>query len=191
MKKLLSLFAVTALFATMLTGCGPQIGVPSSTGSADTTDTGAAVQSETTGPAQPLAGASVVLKLSHGDNDSSMLKNTWNCYARVFKKSIELYSGGEMTLEIYPNDSLGSTTSCLEQCSQGTIDIALSAAVGALSGWVPDVSVFDMPYLIDDIDVCNLVCEGAIKDELSAELQNTANMRLLSLIQTDFRNIDT
>lgn len=190
MKRFLSLLAAAALFSTMLTGCGPQTGVPSGTGGADA-NTDVAAQSETTGPAQPLAGASVVLKLSHGDNDTSMLKNTWNCYARVFKKSIELYSGGEMTLEIYPNDSLGSTTSCLEQCSQGTIDIALSASVGALAGWVPNVSVFDMPYLIEDIDVCNLVCEGEIKDELSAQLQSAANMRLLSLIQTDFRNLDT
>ena len=96
-----------------------------------------------------------------------------------------------MSVDIYPNDQLGGTESCLEQCSQGTLDIALSASAGALSGWVPNTSLFDVPYLIDDMDACNLVCDGAIKDDVSADLQAAANMRVLSMLQTDFRNDDT
>lgn len=193
MKKLFALMMVLAMTCSMLAGCGVVQSPPAESSSPTTTETTtpAASSSETMKPAQALEGASLVLRMSHGDNDTSMLENTWNCYARVFKKSIELYSGGEMTLDIYPNDQLGGTTSCLEQCSQGTLDIALSAAVGALSGWVPNVSVFDIPYLIGDIDACNIVCEGEVLDYLSEELQDAANMRLLTMIQTDFRNLDT
>ena len=39
--------------------------------------------------------------------------------------------------------------------------------------------------------MCNLVCAGEILQELSAELQAAANMRLLTMVQTDFRNVDT
>ena len=183
MKKLISSVVALSLLSALLTGCNVVTNTPSSTVSTQT--------SESSQPAEPLEGASIVLRMSHGDNDTSMLENTWNAYARVFKKSLELYSGGEMTVEIFPNDQLGGTTSCLEQCSQGTLDIALSASVGALSGWIPNACIFDIPYLIDDIDVCNLVCDGEILQELSAELQAAANMRLLTMVQTDFRNVDT
>ena len=183
MKKLISSVVALSLLSALLTGCNVVTNTPSSTVSTQT--------SESSQPAEPLEGASIVLRMSHGDNDTSMLENTWNAYARVFKKSLELYSGGEMTVEIFPNDQLGGTTSCLEQCSQGTLDIALSASVGALSGWTPNACIFDIPYLIDDIDVCNLVCDGEILQELSAELQAAANMRLLTMVQTDFRNVDT
>ena len=189
MKKFFALIMTIVMTTMTLTSCGVVQTQPSDNSDAEPSTT--VSTSETTGPAKPLEGATTVLRMSHGDNDTSMLENTWNCYARVFKKSIELYSGGKMTVEIYPNDQLGGTTSCLEQCSQGTLDIALSAAVGALAGWVPNVAVFDIPYLIDDIDVNNLVCQGAILDELSEDLQAASNMRLLSMIQTDFRNLDT
>lgn len=193
MKKFMSLMMALAMTLVLLAGCGVVTTQPSDANndtSSDTPET-AAPSSEVTAPAQALEGASLVLRLSHGDNDTSMLENTWNCYARVFKKSLELYSGGEITLDIYPNDQLGGTTSCLEQCSQGTLDIALSASVGALAGWVPNVAVFDIPYLIDDMDVCNMVCQGEVLDALSEDLQASANMRLLSMMQTDFRNLDS
>lgn len=122
MKKLISSVVALSLLSALLTGCNVVTNTPSSTVSTQT--------SESSQPAEPLEGASIVLRMSHGDNDTSMLENTWNAYARVFKKSLELYSGGEMTVEIFPNDQLGGTTSCLEQCSQGTLDIALSASSG-------------------------------------------------------------
>jgi tripartite ATP-independent transporter DctP family solute receptor len=195
MKRLISLLMALAMTAAILTGCGVVTTKPTEgtgAGSAGSSSGASTTTSDNTStPAQPLEGASLVLKMSHGDNDTSMLENTWNCYARVFKKSLELYSGGEITLDIYPNDQLGSTTSCLEQCSQGSLDIALSASVGALAGWIPNASVFDIPYLIGDMDVCNLVCQGEVLNDLSTGLQKTAHMRLLSMMQTDFRNLDT
>lgn len=190
MKKVISRIMILAMLGTLLAGCGV-VQTPPSTSSASSGNSTAGAEGGTSGPAQPLEGAATVLRMSHGDNDTSMLENTWNAYARTFKKFVEIYSGGEMTLEIYPNDQLGSTTSCLEQCSQGTLDIALSASVGALAGWVPNVALFDVPYLIDDMDACNLVCQGEILDDVSEDLQASANMRLLSMMQTDFRNLDT
>lgn len=202
-KRLTRVLAVAVSTMLLLSACGGVVtnepasntqqaaSTESSAGGGTEEATTSGGGDETSQPARPLDGASVVLKIGYSGNDTSMLRDTWNCYARVFKKSLELYSGGEMTLECYPNDQLGGTTSVLEQCSQGTVDIALSAAVGSLAGWVPNVSIFDMPYLVDDIDVCNLVCQGEIFEEISSELESAANMKLLSMIQTDFRNIDS
>ncbi|WP_293008842.1 MULTISPECIES: TRAP transporter substrate-binding protein [unclassified Oscillibacter] len=185
-KRPLSILAML-LIATLLTGCGivqntPTVGGPS-------TADGATAIGDT--QSLPLAGASIVLKISHTDNDASMLSNTWNCYARTFKSFLETYSGGEMSAEIFPNSQLGDETSCVEQCSQGSIDIVLGAASGNLASWVPDFNVFDIPYLVDNLDAFNLVCQGTLLDELNTQLGAAGNMRVLSLMATGFRNLDT
>ena len=182
-KTAKGLIAFLIGISMILTACNVTPNAPSN-GSAPTT--AGVVQ-----PAVPLEGASVVLKVSHPDNDSSLLEHTWNCYARVFKNSVEIYSGGEMTCDIYPNDQLGDLTSCIEQCSQGTIDVALSAATGNLASWIPNINIFDIPYIIGDMDVCNLVCEGEVYQDLSTALDKAANMRIMSMFQTGFRNVDT
>ena len=141
-------------------------------------------------PPQPLSGAKITLRVSHPESDTNML-NTWNCYARVFKNSIEVYSGGEITCAIYPNDQLGDLTSCIEQCSQGTLDICLSPGSGNLATWVPDLACFDIPYLIDDTDTANLVLQGPVVDMINEQLAPKANMKLMSIFTTGFRNIDS
>lgn len=185
-RKILCIFAAFMMLA--MTGCGLVQNTPTTTTADSTADGATAI-----GDAQslPLEGASIVLRISHTDNDSSMLSNTWNCYARTFKSYLETFSGGEMSAEIFPNSQLGDETSCIEQCSQGTVDIVLGAASGNLASWVPDFNVSDIPYLVENLDACNLVCQGEILNELNAELKDAGNMRVLSLMATAFRNLDT
>ena len=189
MKKIGSRILAAALAAVMALAMTACSSITPNAGSATTTTLGGTDASSA--PATPLAGASVVLKVSHPDNDTSMLGNTWNCYARTFKNSLEIYSNGEMTCEIFPNDQLGDLTSCMEQCSQGVVDVCLSPATGNLASWIPNINVFDIPYIVGNMDACNLVCEGDIYRELSDQLHDVAHMRLLSMFQTGFRNIDT
>lgn len=191
---------VLALLVLTLTGCGvvqnqsaaatpaPEAGDGETAANNTTTDdTTAAGDTQS----QPLESAEIVLKLSHADNDLSMLSNTWNCYARTFKSSLETYSGGTMSVSIYPNSQLGDETSVLEQCSQGTVDMVVGAAPGNLASWVPEFNVFDIPYLLGSLDAVNMVCQGKILQELSDRLTKSGNMRLLNLMATSYRNTDS
>lgn len=189
-KKNLCLVSLL-LVVSLLVGCGVVQNPPSDT--ADSQEQTSTDGTTATGDTQslPLEGADIVLKLSHTDNDISMLSNTWNCYARTFKSRLEILSGGTMTVDIYPNSQLGDETSTLEQCSKGTVDIVVGATCGNLATWVPNFNVFDIPYLIDDLEVCNLVCQGEILDELNGMLQSSGNMQVLSLMATAYRNLDT
>lgn len=193
-KKVMSIFTLL-MVAMMLASCGVVQNEPTEQGStaassaSQTSVEGATTTGDT--QSQPLAGADIVLKLSHTDNDISMLSNTWNCYARTFKSRLETLSGGTMTVDIYPNSQLGDETSTLEQCSQGTVDIVVGATCGNLANWVPNFNVFDIPYLIQDLDVCNLVCQGPVLEELNQELKESGNMQVLSLMATAYRNLDT
>lgn len=188
MKKQIALVLTLAMACAVLNGCGVVTTQPAATPDS-TTEKGRA-DSANTSPV-PLEGASIVLKVAHPDNDTSMLEQSWNCYARTFKSSLELYSGGEMTCEIYPNNQLGDASSCMEQCAQGTLDVCMSLSTGSLAGWIPNVSVFDIPYVVDNLDACNLLCEGPIFRELNQSLEEAAGMHIMSMMQTGFRNIDT
>lgn len=185
MKRTLALI-LAAVMILALSACGVvQNGTegsssPSSTVSGSTNDA----------PAAALPGASIVLKVSTPESDTNIL-NTWNCYARVFKNSLEVYSNGEITCDIYPNDQLGDLTSCLEQCSHGTLDICLSPATGNMSAWVPDLASFDIPYLFDDQDALNIMLQGEIFDDINAQLYDKAGLQLLSMFTTGFRNLDS
>ena len=190
MKKLFALALTFAMICAVLSGCGVVTTQPTAPQeAAEEGETKAADPASTS--AEPLEGASIVLKVAHPDNDTSMLEQSWNCYARTFKSSLELYSGGEMTCEIYPNNQLGDAASCMEQCAQGTLDVCMSLSTGSLAGWIPNISVFDIPYVVDNLDACNLLCEGPIYREFNESLEETANLHIMSMMQTGFRNIDT
>ena len=185
-----SLFASFLAASLLLSGCGVVQQEPAATAGAGNVEA-AAVAAIASNPATPLEGASIVLRVAHPDNDTSILEQSWNCYARTFKSSVELYSGGEMTCEIFPNNQLGDATSCMEQCAQGTLDVCMSLSTGSLAGWIPNISVFDIPYIVDDIDAANLLCEGPILEELNRDLEQKGNLHIMSMMQTGFRNLDT
>ena len=185
-----SLFASFLAASLLLSGCGVVQQEPAATAGAGNVEA-AAVAAIASNPATPLEGASIVLRVAHPDNDTSILEQSWNCYARTFKSSVELYSGGEMTCEIFPNNQLGDATSCMEQCAQGTLDECMSLSTGSLAGWIPNISVFDIPYIVDDIDAANLLCEGPILEELNSDLEQKGNLHIMSMMQTGFRNLDT
>lgn len=185
-----SLFASFLAASLLLSGCGVVQQEPAATAGAGNVEA-PAVAAIASNPATPLEGASIVLRVAHPDNDTSILEQSWNCYARTFKSSVELYSGGEMTCEIFPNNQLGDATSCMEQCAQGTLDVCMSLSTGSLAGWIPNISVFDIPYIVDDIDAANLLCEGPILEELNSDLEQKGNLHIMSMMQTGFRNLDT
>ena len=106
MKKTSTRILAMALSAVMLLATTACSSITPNEGSTNTVISGT---DASTAPATPLSTASIVLKVSHPDNDTSMLENTWNCYARTFKNSLEIYSNGEMTCEIFPNDQCSAT----------------------------------------------------------------------------------
>ncbi|MCI8422211.1 MAG: TRAP transporter substrate-binding protein [Lawsonibacter sp.] len=191
-KRLTAMLLAGALLLLASCGVTPNAPTGGAAGSGSPSGSQPAAPSNTTvgdKPAVALEGASIVLKVSHPEPDTNMLA-TWNCYARTFKNSLEVYSNGEMTCDIYPNDQLGDLTSCMEQCSQGTLDICLSPGSGNLTVWVPDIGVLDIPYLVGDLDVNNLVLQGIVLQQLNEQMSEKASMHMLSAMTLGFRNID-
>lgn len=87
----------------------------------------------------------------------------WNCamtvaetttnykMAEKFAELLEQKSGGTVTLTLYPGGQLGNTTEQTEATVGGSVDFYTGMTTD-LTDFVPEMGLFDMPNLFDDVD---------------------------------------
>ncbi|TRZ46203.1 TRAP transporter substrate-binding protein [Robertkochia solimangrovi] len=105
-----------------------------------------------------------VIKLGHGlDVNHSVHK------AMVkMGEDLEEISGGELTLEIYPSQQLGTERECLELLQIGSLDMT-KVSVGVLENFAPKLRVLGLPFLFRDKEHCFKVLDGPIGQQLLNE----------------------
>lgn len=104
---------------------------------------------------------SVVLKTAHNLDQTHPVH-----LAMVYmKKQLEAYSGGAVSLDIYPGGQVGPQTQCIAQLQNGTLDITVASA-SPMEGFVPEMSVFSLPYVFRDRIHYWAVLDGPIGREL-------------------------
>lgn len=107
-------------------------------------------------------------------------------YAEAFAKYLSELSGGQYDCQIFTVGQLGDTISCVEQCQNGSLDIAFNG-YGTLGSLVPAAEIVGLPYVMPansedipdmiqssqglnmiaekmrekNLEVINWVCEGA------------------------------
>lgn len=90
-------------------------------------------------------------------------------------------SGGQMALEIYPSQQLGTERQCLELLQIGSLDITkVSAAV--MENFAPQMKVFSLPYIFRNRQHAYAVFDGPIGQEV---LQSSEKYRLRGLAYFD------
>ncbi|OQY03505.1 MAG: C4-dicarboxylate ABC transporter substrate-binding protein [Planctomycetales bacterium 4572_13] len=103
----------------------------------------------------------VVLKLAHSVDVSHPVHK-----AMVFMgQRLEEISDGKITLEIFPNEQLGSERETIEQVQLGIIDIT-KTSTAPLESFIPKMGVFSIPYVFRGYDHFWNVLEGPIGDEV-------------------------
>jgi len=65
-----------------------------------------------------------------------------------FADKVKEYSGGEMTIRIFPSEQLGKTEAVLEQVRAGTVHIYPEGAA-YLKKWVPAMSYMSAPFMFE------------------------------------------
>ena len=77
-------------------------------------------------------------------------------------------SGGEMRIQIYPNQQLGSERECLELLQIGSLDMAkVSGAV--MENFAPKLKIFGLPFLFENKEHLFKILDGPIGKELLSE----------------------
>ena len=112
-------------------------------------------------------GDPITLTFAHGQAEGQPYQQA----ALYFKELVEEESGGSITVVVSPNGTLGDERECVESLQMGTLDIT-AAVASALSGFDPDMDVFNMPYLFESREQAFEVLDGEVGQELFADLES-------------------
>ena len=105
-----------------------------------------------------------------------------------FKDVLEGVTGGNITVELYPNSQLGSLAENLESMRIGDLEMAyLNDSV--ICAIVPEYSLVGLPYLWTSLDAAHEALDGDFGQYLSQKLADEVGILNLGWGDVGFRNI--
>ncbi len=90
--------------------------------------------------------APITLKLGH----IAEPENPYGQGADYFAKLVKERSNGEIEIQVFPSSQLGNQRDLVEGLVFGTVDMTLTGTA-VLGNFVPEVAVFDLPFIFRDI----------------------------------------
>ena len=128
------------------------------------------------------AHAATTLKLAHFAAES----HPAHIAALQLKKNVEARTKGEVRIELYPSNQLGSPPDQLEQTTVGVIDMNLPTQ-GALDKYEKAFATVMTPYAFTDYAQAHRVLDGPFHDWVAPRLEKKG-LVLLSTWEYGFRN---
>lgn len=104
-----------------------------------------------------------------------------------FKEIVESKTNGNITVELYPLSQLGSQRSVVEGVATGTVEMYLTNTM-TLSSWVPEIGVFDLPYIFADRAQAYKILDGEIGTELVNKMEGSG-IKVLAYFENGFRQM--
>ncbi len=129
------------------------------------------------------ASAKTVLKLG----TSTQPSHIYNLAAEKFGEIVAEKSGGELEVQVFPAAQLGSERDMVEGLQIGTLEMTLTST-GPMGNFVPQVKLFNLPFLFKDRESCYKVLDGEIGTQIS-DLFVKVGIRSLGWFENGFRNI--
>ena len=99
-------------------------------------------------------------------------------------KKLSEATGGRLTVEVYPSMQLGGEKETLEQAQVGALAMT-RVSVGVMGPIVPELNVFNLPYVFRDVDQMHDVIDGEIGAELLQKITDHPTAGLVGLAWMD------
>lgn len=128
--------------------------------------------------------ASLNIKLAHGGS----LEHQYQIAAVEFKRLVEEASNGEIQVTIFPQGQLGGERELAESVRLGMVEIGEVAAGGGMSGFVPEMQLFGIPFIFSSREKVYGTLDGAIGTELNKYMLDKGFVNL-AFCEVGFRNI--
>lgn len=107
--------------------------------------------------------------------------------ASEFKRLLEEYTKGDMTVSIFPSAQLGSERDLIEGVGLGTLEMSV-CSTGALSNFSEDFMVLDLPYLGTTREELFRVMDGPVGATILKTLESSG-IKALNFWENGFRNV--
>ncbi|MBF8741875.1 MULTISPECIES: TRAP transporter substrate-binding protein [Pseudomonas] len=106
-------------------------------------------------------------------------------------KKLEQASNGEITFKMFPGGVLGSEKEVIEQAQIGAVQMT-RVSLGIVGPVVPDVNVFNMPFVFRDHEHMRKVIDGDIGQEILDKItRSDFNLVALAWMDGGTRNLYT
>lgn len=125
----------------------------------------------------------VSLRLAHVVNE----QDGFHIAAVKFQELVQERTQGKVSIEIFPNASLGDERTLLEGMQIGTVDMGVITN-GPVANFVEQMAVFEMPFLFATPEQAYEVLDGPIGQDLLDQLA-TVNLKGLAYAERGFRNL--
>jgi tripartite ATP-independent transporter DctP family solute receptor len=106
--------------------------------------------------------------------------------AYAFAEKLAELTDDRIGVDYYYNNALGGEREVVEGMSINSIQMGM-ASTGPMGGFVRSFMLFDMPYVFRDLDHVYTVLDGEIGDELAAEFEDVANVKIIGWTENGFR----
>ena len=125
----------------------------------------------------------VTLRLAHVVNE----QDGFHIAAVKFQELVQERTEGAVTVDLYPNASLGDERTLLEGMQIGTVDMGVITN-GPVANFVEEMAVFELPFLFPSPEAAYEVLDGPIGQELLDKLSEV-NLKGLAYAERGFRNL--
>jgi tripartite ATP-independent transporter DctP family solute receptor len=129
------------------------------------------------------ANAKIILKCG----TSTQPSHIYNKAVEYFAAIVDKRSNGEIEVQLFPAGQLGSERDMVEGLQIGSLEMTLTST-GPLGNFVPQVKLFNLPFLFKDRQTCYKILDGTIGTDI-ANLFLKVGIRSLGWYENGFRNI--
>jgi tripartite ATP-independent transporter DctP family solute receptor len=98
----------------------------------------------------------------------------------AWKKAIEEQSNGEIKVNYFTQSQLGGERDLMEGVQAGTIDLYLGST-GVAANFIPEMNVFNLPFLFLNREHCEEVQFGPLGEELVAYMDKAEGIKGLAI----------
>jgi tripartite ATP-independent transporter DctP family solute receptor len=85
-----------------------------------------------------------------------------------FAEEVKRRSNGRLEVKLHPGGALGGDREVLEGLQIGTVDFAIPST-SVIANFVPELQIFDIPFLFRDFDHAQAVLDGPIGQDMLAK----------------------
>ena len=128
-------------------------------------------------------GAEFVLKAAHNGSAGHPFDDGY----QMFKQVIETETNGRVEVQVFPAEQLGTEEQVNEMLQAGTSAINITGSA-ALSNWVPEAELFNLPFIFRDSDHMYRVLDGPIGERIANSIENKLGVVFLGWMYSGNRN---
>ncbi len=110
-----------------------------------------------------------------------------NIGLEIFRQYVEAKTDGQVTVAVYPNSQLGGERESVEQCKNGSLEMA-TASAGPLTTFNNKFMVLDIPFAFDSYEMAWLVLDGPMGQKLLDSCEEVG-LKGLAYMENGFRHV--